>query len=182
MKQKLPLAFAILASMALLVSAVSVAPAPDPIGAFGSLETGDALVVKRDLTRLDVGAPGSVEAIFSLSDDGIATLQTGLTRPPAGSQASVREVLGANGEVDWHVAHTSRGARLLVSRDGVLHPRGVQVLLLDNDDLHVAAGDGSLLYARRTLTDGTLLEHEGVDGCDCARSTSPQGVVTVEAR
>ena len=105
-----------------------------------------------------------------------------MTRPEPGAQASVREVRGADGQIDWHVAHTSRGARLLVSRDGVLHPRGVELLLLDNDDLHVAAGDGSLLYARRTLTDGTLLEHEGVDGCDCARSTSAQGVVTVEAR
>ena len=56
------------------------------------------------------------------------------------------------------------------------------IMLLDNDDLHVATGQGALLYARRTSVDGTLVEQEGADGCDCARRTSPQGVVTVEGR
>lgn len=182
MKLKLSLVFALLTSLALLASAVSTAPVSDPIGAFASLETGETLVVERSVTHLAVGASGDAEALFSLTGDGVGTLRTKLPRPPEGAQASVREVRGANGGVMWHVAHTSRGARLLVSDEGVLHPRGLQILLLDNDDLHVAAGDGTLLYSRRTLTDGTLLEQEGADGCDCARSTSPEGVVTVEVR
>jgi len=182
MKLQFPLAFAILTSVILIAGAATRAPAPDPIGALSSLEPGVELAVKRSVIRLDVGAPGTAESIFSIDGDGIATLRTKLSRPPQGASALVREVRGAGGEVAWHVAHTSRGARLFVSDEGVLHPEGLHVLLLDNDDLHVATGDGALLYSRRTLPDGTLQEQEGVDGCGCARSTSPAGVVTVEAR
>ena len=138
--------------------------------------------MNRTLIRLDVGVPGSTESLFSITGEGIATLRTNLSRPPAGAPDSVREVRGAKGEILWRVAHTARGAQLLVSEEGVLHPQGLQVLWLDNEDLHVATGDGALLYSRRTLSDGTLQEQEGVDGCRCARSTSPEGVVTVEVR
>ena len=182
MKAQISLALALLTSMILIAGVTTTAPIADPIGAFGSLQTGPELVVKREVLRLDVGAPGATEPIFSLTADGVATLRTKLDRPNKGSQASVKEVRGAQGELLWHVAHTARGAQLLVSEAGVLHPDGLQILLLDNDDLHVATGQGALLYARRTSVDGTLVEQEGADGCDCARRTSPQGVVTVEGR
>ena len=182
MKLQFSLAFALLASVILIASANSRAPVSDPIEAFSSIETGADLLVKRSVTRLDVGARGAVEPIFSLTGDGVARLRTNLSRPPQGAPAAVREVRGAKGELVWHVAHTARGARVLVAEPGVLHPKGLHVLLFDNDDLHVTTGDGALLYARRTLADGTLHEQEGIDGCDCARSTSAAGVVTVEVR
>ena len=182
MKNKLTYAFALLTSTMFLASAVSSVPRADPISALASLATGDALVVHRTVTRLDVGARGDTTPVFSLTSDGIGMIRTQLPRPSEGSQASVREEQGPTGETMWRVAHTARGAKILVSGEGVLHPRGLDVLLLDNDDLVVTDGDGTLLYARRTLADGTLLEHEGIDGCDCARSTSPEGVTSLKVR
>ena len=182
MKKRLPLSFSLMAAVLLVAGASDPLQVADPIGALSSLETGPELVVQRDLTRLDVGEPGATESVVSLARDGVATIRTELTRPAEVAAAVVREVQSRQGEVLWRLAHTARGARLFLSEPGVLHPRGLHMVLFDNDDVHVSTGDGDLMYARRTLPDGTLEEREGVDGCDCARSTSPEGVLTTEIR
>ena len=173
----------VLLALALLVAgAVGPGPESEPMAALSSLNPGEHLIVKRSVTRLEVGAPGSTEALLSVNSDGVATLRTGVERPAPSAAANVREARDASGAIVWHVAHTARGAQMLVAEPGVLHPKGLEVLVFDNDDLHVATGDGDVLLARRTLADGTLIEEEGPDGCSCRRTTSPEGRVTVEGR
>lgn len=183
MKLSLSVLFALLAAVSLMAaSSSSDSPPGDPVRALMSVQGSEALIVKRDVGRLEVGTPGAHRPLLSLAADGVASLRTGLERPAGGQPANVRETRDATGDLLWHVAHTSRGARLLVTQPGVLHPEGLHVVVFDNDDLHIASSDGGLLYARRTLEDGTLLEQEGVDGCDCALRTTPQGDVTTEGR
>jgi len=169
-------------SLALAAGAQPPGPVADPVSAFAGLTSDARFVVERRSTGLLVGERRAEDPLFELSWEGIASLRTSLGRPAAGEQARVREVVDADGEVVMTLAQTARGARVLTTRAGVLHPLGLHVLLMDNDDLHVADGAGALIYARRTLPEGTLVEQEGADGCQCARTTGVDGQVTVESR
>jgi hypothetical protein len=166
----------------LLAGTTDRVPVADPVAAFGALQSTDDLAIHRSATELSIGELQSNRTLFTLTSEGLATLSTDLGRPDTGAQARVREMSGPAGEVDFMIAETSRGAQLMITRPGILHPRGLHVLLFDNDDLHVTDGDGGLIYTRRTAPDGALVEQEGPEGCQCMRTTSTSGQVSVEAR
>jgi hypothetical protein len=182
MKRTTPLLLAATALVFLLAGTPDRLPVADPVAALGALESTSTLSIHRSATELTILDLQSDRALFTLTSEGLATLSAYQERPELGAQAAVREITGPSGEVDLTVAETARGAKIMVTRPGVLHPRGLDVLLFDNDDLHVADGDGDLIYTRRTSPDGTLVEQEGTDGCRCMRTTTPAGQVSVEAR
>jgi|GEM_PF-2001297 len=151
---------------------------PSLLTTLSGLRGGSALKVERldgTLKVIDLAgkAPLFVATCGSISRHGEAA-RTQRPDPARQSRTFVRRD-GRGGKVYTH-AVTSRGARVTVVAAGQLLQTAVHITTFDNDDLHVADGEGRLIHSVTTKSDGTLVEREGKRyGCGCERITHTDG-------
>lgn len=102
----------------------------------------------------------------------------GLLERPAPGEPS-RAMVGPGGA--WTYALTARGAQILVIEPGELNELGLHLTVFDNDDFHLADGQGRLVASAATGPLGALVEREGPQyGCGCERTTLTDGRVVTE--
>ena len=179
-----PLIALALTSVLASASAFAAAPAPATcpaaplLRALGALRTGPGLAVERAADRVTLHDRVRGRVLLAVSCEGIAVAGPSDAPSPKGGAATevVRDARGAT--VYTHSA-PPLGARITVIPPGLVSPRGLDLTVFDNDDVHLADGAGALVYQRQTAADGTLTEREGRGhGCGCERVTAPDGRVT----
>lgn len=151
---------------------------PSLIQNLRGLRSSAAIKVRRTANELVVLDVVTQKAIFTANCKTVT--QHGDTaeapRPAERRPASTKVRRDAAGTLVYTHSVTARGARATVFSKGRVFGKALHLTSFDNDDFHIADGEGALIHSVTTKSDGTLVEREGKGyGCGCERVTNPDG-------